>query len=209
MTRLSFSDPTFGWTFFGVLVAFTVVAAYTDLRTALVPKWLTLSMLAAGVLFNLGRGFLLGHEGTHSLWAFPHSSGAGWGLCDGLVFTLSGFLAGFGLFFLFWIMGLCGGGDVKLFAAVGAWVGPVLVIYVMLVSIGVLIAFILVRLAVGDLNPLAARQQALARGSKKATPAKQTAKPREEFRMTYSLPVAVGAAVVLLWKCGADLHLKW
>src|SRR5262249_17568070 len=45
-----------------------------------------------------------------------------------------GVLFGFGVLFAFYLMGGMGGGDVKLMAALGAWLGMPLIVYVFLVS---------------------------------------------------------------------------
>ena len=77
------------------------VATFTDIRSRRIPNWLVLPFLLAGVVVS---GWLHGwHGGGQSL------SGAALGI----------------LFygFLFWMGGM-GAGDVKLCAAIGAWIGP-------------------------------------------------------------------------------------
>ena len=112
-----FPDPYFGWTFYAVLVAFTLLGAYLDLRKAVLPKTLTLSLLAVGVVFNIVRGAWLGQIGGELRWL---STGSLWlGALDGFLFSLLGFVLTTVLFFVMWAMKLCGGGDVKLFAALG------------------------------------------------------------------------------------------
>jgi prepilin peptidase CpaA len=84
--------------FVGTLLA---LACISDLRTRRIPNVLTLSAAAGALLFHLATGG----------W-----SGAGW--------SLAGLFVGALLFFpLFALRGM-GAGDVKLLAAVGAWVGP-------------------------------------------------------------------------------------
>ena len=97
-----------------------VVATFTDLRYRRIPNWLVLPFLLAGVVI--------------SPWRTDWDSGIGQGLSwhglgqfrwHGLGQSLAGL--GFGLLifgFLFWLGGM-GGGDVKLFAALGAWLGLV------------------------------------------------------------------------------------
>src|SRR6188768_2498432 len=81
--------------------ALLIVACITDLRTRRIPNALTFSAIATALLFHLLTGG----------W-----SAAGWGI--------AGCLLGFLLFFpLFALRGM-GAGDVKLLAAVGAWLGP-------------------------------------------------------------------------------------
>lgn len=75
-------------------------AAVTDVRSARIPNLLTV----AGVLLGLA---------AHATWA----QGAG------LAASALGAAAGLAVFFPFFALGGMGGGDVKLMAALGAWVG--------------------------------------------------------------------------------------
>jgi prepilin peptidase CpaA len=54
---------------------------------------------------------------------------------NGLWAALSGFAAGFGIFFVLWMIGTAGGGDVKLMGALGPWMGGLLTLKVMFVSL--------------------------------------------------------------------------
>lgn len=77
------------------------IATFTDLRSRRIPNWLVFPFLAAGI--GVG-GWLHGWHGIgQSLW------GAAFG-----ALTMG---------FLFWMGGM-GAGDVKLCAAIGAWIGP-------------------------------------------------------------------------------------
>jgi prepilin peptidase CpaA len=85
------------------------IAAVTDLRTHKIPNWLTVSMAAAG----LGGSLYL----------------SGWA---GLTQSATGLLVGLGVFFIPYMMGGMGGGDVKLMAALGALLGMTRVFWVAL-----------------------------------------------------------------------------
>ncbi len=104
--RPFFPDEIFGWTFFGVLAALTVVAAVIDLRKMVVPKWLTIPTLVLGLVFNTARGAFLGYEEMR-VWALT-PDGPFLGALDGFLFALVGFLCGFAMFFVMWVLGLCG-----------------------------------------------------------------------------------------------------
>lgn len=81
--------------------AVLVIATFTDVRSRRIPNWLVLPFLALGILA--------------SAWLY------GW---HGVLLSLEG--AGLGLLIygvLFWMGGM-GAGDVKLCAAIGAWIGP-------------------------------------------------------------------------------------
>jgi prepilin peptidase CpaA len=77
------------------------VATFTDLRSRRIPNWLVLPFLLAGVAVS---GWL---HGWHGIW----QSLAGMGLAA-LLFGVLCYLGGMGM------------GDVKLCAAIGAWIGP-------------------------------------------------------------------------------------
>lgn len=77
------------------------IASWTDLRSRRVPNWLVLPFMAAGPVVSIVVA------GGHGLL----ESFLGWGLAA-LVFGLLNWLGGMGM------------GDVKLMAAIGAWVGP-------------------------------------------------------------------------------------
>lgn len=84
---------------------FTLVAAVIDFRLKRVPNYITVPAAVLGLAF-------------HSL--APHGQGV-W-------FALGGFGVGFALLLLPWIIGGGGMGDVKLLAALGAWLGPILIL---------------------------------------------------------------------------------
>src|SRR5690349_4351508 len=120
-----YPDPVFGWTFYAVLVGFLAVATYIDVGTLRIPKTLTLPMLVVGLVFSVVRGAWMGSilEGSDRVvWVFARSPALG--ALAGLLCALAGFVVGFVLFFVLWRMGIMKGGDVKLVAALGAWVGP-------------------------------------------------------------------------------------
>ena len=186
-----FPDPYFGWTFYAVLVAFILVGAYLDLRKAVLPKGFTLSLLAVGVVFNIVRGAWLGQLADR----------LGMGALDGLWFSLVGFVLTTLLFFIFWAMKLCGGGDVKLFAALGAWIGFKYSLFVMLASVPVMVVMLIVRLLCGGLKPMSVQKRL------KESQVIQGGSGQGKAGMTYAFPVAVAVAVVLLWFYRVDLRL--
>jgi prepilin peptidase CpaA len=77
------------------------VATFTDLRSRRIPNWLVLPFLSVGIVLS---GWLEGWHGIGQSFA-----GLGLGL---LIYGI-----------LFWMGGM-GAGDVKLCAAIGAWIGP-------------------------------------------------------------------------------------
>jgi prepilin peptidase CpaA len=84
-----------------VVLAVAFVAVVYDLRTRRIPNWLTFgAALAAFAAGALTAG----------------SAGLGW--------AVAGWLAGAALFFPFFALRGMGAGDVKLLAALAAWLGP-------------------------------------------------------------------------------------
>jgi Flp pilus assembly protein protease CpaA len=124
-------------------------------------------------------------------------AGVATGAVDGLLFAAAGFAGGFTLFFGLWLMGVCGGGDVKLFAALGAWIGPVLVVAVLAVSLALLW---LVVLGVMTSRLLRGRGVAMRAGQ-------PVAGARSPIVIRYSLIATLAAIPVLLWAFRADLGL--
>jgi prepilin peptidase CpaA len=93
------------WVIAVLMVSVTLACVY-DLLTRRIPNWLTFPGTLAGLGLNWWVG---GYEGL---------LGGFWGLT-----------AGFFLLFFFYILGGMGGGDVKLLALVGSFLGPRLAFY--------------------------------------------------------------------------------
>ncbi len=195
----SFPDPVYAWTFCTVLLAILALASFEDFKRMVIPKWVTLPMLALGLLFNVIRGG----------WVEPTWIGA-W---HGFLTSLGGFSTGFALFLAMWMLGTCGGGDVKLFAALGAWTGWLLSIYIL---IGTLILVVLMSVAKVAVALLGGRPQLAIqhvgtpgsrvnrRDSNGFTSSGRT--PRQRL-ITYSFPVALSTACVLPWVFRFELRL--
>ena len=93
------STPAFvAWGAFALLLA---AACVSDLRTRRIPNALVLALAAAGLVFAVvSRPWLAG-----------------------LGFSLGGLATGLAIWLPFWLLGMMGAGDVKLFAAGAAWLG--------------------------------------------------------------------------------------
>ena len=96
---------------FMILLSVLLTAAVTDLRAYRIPNWLTFPAMGIGLL---GNGWVNGVEG--------------------LIVSVQGLGLGISLFVFFYVMGGMGAGDVKLFAAVGSFLGPVGLVNVAVLS---------------------------------------------------------------------------
>ncbi len=206
MTRPDFfPDLAFGWAFYLVLVALLGVASVIDFRSFWIPKWLTVGCLTLGALFNMGRGLWLGLL-EKPVWKLGVDPGPWLGTLDGFLFSLAGFATGFALFFALWFLKAAGGGDVKLVAAVGAWVGPWWMVFLMIGSTMTLLVVSMVWMAASLLGFGFARAQRSfsAQENKKIA---QGLRPKHRG-MTYSFPLAFATAVLLLILLAPDLGLS-
>jgi prepilin peptidase CpaA len=94
-----------------VVLSAALAAAITDVWKFRVYNALTLPLLASGLVYHAVTGGVSGFS-------------------DSVI----GMLCGFGVLVIFYLLGGYGGGDVKLLAAIGAWLGPVATLYVFAAS---------------------------------------------------------------------------
>ena len=106
---------------FAPLVVMLAVAAAIDIRSRRIPNALTGLLAFTGLM----QSFTAGH--TVSPWL-----------------SILGLLSGAGLLLALFAIGAVGGGDLKLLAAAGAWLGPKLVFQVFLLEavLGMLLVLI-------------------------------------------------------------------
>lgn len=95
-----------------LLFIFLIIAFVLDVRHHKLPNWLTASGMLIGIVYHL------------------ISNGI-----DGLIFSFLGLLVAGGIFLILYIFKAIGAGDVKLFAAIGSFVGIKMVLYMMMYSI--------------------------------------------------------------------------
>jgi prepilin peptidase CpaA len=154
---------------------FISLAAILDVRTRKIPNWLTVPAAAAGLLFH---SFL------------PHGAGPLW--------SLGGLAVGFVLLLLPWLLGGGGMGDVKMLAALGAWLGPVMILAAF--GMGAVLAAILAAgvLVCGTLSQgiTATRGRYLQTGG----PPGAAVRPAKARRVVpFAVPMAISTFVVLAW----------
>jgi prepilin peptidase CpaA len=152
-----------------VLIALVTAAAWSDLRTRKIPNWITVPGAAVGFALQIWYGGL--YSGLTSL------AGAGLGL---------------GIFIVLYIVGGMGAGDVKLFSAIGALVGPqtLILVFVFTGLIGG-IAAIALAISRGQFRETLERAGAVMRGTR------ATAGP-DALRLPYGAVIAGGTLVSIL-----------
>jgi prepilin peptidase CpaA len=149
---------------------YTALAAVTDARMHRIPNYLTVPTAVLGLVY-------------HTLTAGAHGAGM----------ALAGFGVGFALLLLPWLLGGSGMGDVKLLAALGAWLGPRWILIAFAVSGGVAATLALLLMVAG-----------IARGMKAPTklsllPADGKSKRRPVRVVPFAVPVAVSTWALLAW----------
>jgi prepilin peptidase CpaA len=162
------------------------VASVWDIRTRRIPNAVTFGSAAVAVAFHaLDAGSLSGATGS-----------VGW--------SVAGWVVGVLLFLPLFLLGAMGAGDVKLLAAMGAWLGPAAVFWVAIYGsvVGGLLAL-----------PLVIARRALGRtwsnvwgligywrlAGIRPHPGLTLETPGA-IRLPYALPIALGALLTLWWR---------
>jgi prepilin peptidase CpaA len=167
-----------GYDFAALVGIFTAIAAVLDYRTNEIPNWLTVSAAVLGLAYH----------------TFAPSG-------MGPLLALAGFAIGFGLLLLPWLLGGGGMGDVKLLAALGTWLGPVLI----LVSFGLaamLAACGAIAIMIGSAltDGFSATRRRYVQSASGAGTTTSSGTPRKTRRvLPFAVPIAMGTWVVLAW----------
>ena len=117
----------------------------------------------------------------------------------GLLWALAGFAVGFALLLLPWILGGGGMGDVKHLAALGTWLGPLMILPAFgLGAVCALIMAIMLMVASTFTSGISTTQRRfLNRGGAATAPA---GTPRKNRRvLPFAVPIAIGTWLVLAW----------
>ncbi len=85
----------------GIVILVLCTAMIYDIRFSRIPNWITFPAMTAGITYHVCIA------GT-----------------SGLITGVFGLLIGFSIFFIFYMLGGMGAGDIKLMAALGALLGP-------------------------------------------------------------------------------------
>ena len=152
-----------------VLIPMVAAAALSDFRTRRIPNWIPVSGAALGFVLHVWNGGVYG-----------------------ALSSLAGAALGLGIFMVLYIAGGMGAGDVKLFSAIGASVGPHALIYVFICT-GLLGGIAAAALAIsrGRLRETLQKTQALAHGIR-------TAPTPDSLRLPYGAVIAGGTLLSFL-----------
>jgi len=169
------------WLLVLVVGAFTAAAAFWDWRFWRIPNKLTLPTFALGWIYQAVFNGL-----------------------PGLADAGLGFLCGFGVLFILWMVGGGGGGDVKLMGALSVWLGyqhtlVVLIVSTLLVIVGTGSIMLWSVLSQG-FRKTQDRYLATGKAVKGEPVRTETVKQRQSRRvMGYAVPVAVATWLVMLF----------
>jgi prepilin peptidase CpaA len=163
-----------------VALVVALSACVTDVRSRRIPNVLTFGAAAAALVFGLASGGF---------------AGLGW--------AIAGWTVGAGLFFPLFALGGLGAGDVKLLAALGAWLGPGLTVWVALwgaiaggpLAIVVALSRGYARQALGNLWGLLTYWRVI--GLQPHPGLTLESAPSTTPRLPYALPIAAGLMVTL------------
>ena len=158
-----------------VFTMLLVAGCISDLRTRRIPNELVLAILATGWLFAFTSNDVLRAFGL----------------------SLAGTAVGFGIWIVFYLLGVIGAGDVKFFAAAGAWLGPGATWRAALIAAiagGILAVLFLVRER--RLTEVLKRAALAASTGSLAAISEQTVIPDAKHRpLPYGVALAIGALV--------------
>ena len=167
-----------GYDYVALVAGFITAAAVTDYRTRKIPNWLTVPAAVVGLLYH---SFMPGGFGP--LWC------------------LAGFAVGFCLLLLPWLLGGGGMGDVKMLAALGAWLGPLFILVVFACGAGFasIMAMSLMFGSVISSGVSSTQRKVLTAGANGGT-VTADGKPKKLKRvLPFAIPVAIGTYLVLAW----------
>ena len=175
--------------FVGLVGLYTALAAVADIRLHRIPNYLTVPTAVLGLLF---------HTVSNRLASMDLAGAYGWPLW----YAPAGFAVGFALLFIPWLFGGGGMGDVKLLAALGAWLGPIYMGYAFVVSV-----FLAAIMALGVLIKVACLEGVTTAKRRYLAKGKSTGQQKQKGKTTtramrvlpFAVPVALSTWIVLAW----------
>ncbi len=175
--------PPANWMYYVPVLALLIWAAIEDARARRIPNWITFSLALAG----LANAFLTGQP-------------------LGPTAAMLGFLTGFGLGFVLFGLNAVGAGDVKILAAMGAWLGPLGAVKLFALEAIIGMVIVLVQAAIQRRTRTLWRNTAVLAinlvhlQELGVDHVSETGKSCQsvKLRLPYAVPVLVAAAILLL-----------
>jgi prepilin peptidase CpaA len=163
------------YTFAAFVAAYITTAAVVDWRSHKIPNWLTVPAAVLGLAFHAMTPGGIGPLGS-----------------------LAGFAIGFGLLLLPWLLGGGGMGDVKMLAALGAWLGPLLILaaFGLGALIGTIMALAVVAANVVSSGVISTQKQFVAAGGAAAMRGENRKARRV---LPFAVPMAAATWLIVLW----------
>jgi prepilin peptidase CpaA len=174
-----FTEVQNGWIWGAMFTALLLAGCVTDIRSRRIPNPLVLLIAAGGLGYSIATKQLTTALGS----------------------SLAGLVLGFSIWIVFYVVGVLGAGDVKFFAAAGAWLGPSATWRAALVAAlfgGVLAVLFLIReRRLGS----AVREISLAAASRSTAVLSKPSDPPVPGRthLPYGVALAAGALAVAWW----------
>ena len=189
MTEVAFPSPVLAWITFALLMLGLSLASYIDSRTLQIPKAISIGLLFGGLFMSAVRGAWFGMHGQ-TVWLVANP-GPFVGALDAVLLAVASGVLAFLAFLILWLLGVCGGGDVKLFTALSTWLTPVLSLVILALSFALvcmwLFLVLVYRIAKAPVNSSNQRNRTVTNpGSIRGT------------RVSYSLPLTISTAIVVL-----------
>jgi prepilin peptidase CpaA len=154
----------------GMVAAYTSACLFTDVRWGKFPNWIPVASLAVALVSHTIAGGLAG-----------------------LLFAAGGFGTGFGLLFVLWLIGGGGGGDVKMMAALGAWLGAWMMVEVFVATAVLMVLISSIMTVVNAFRSKGSREKH-ERGSR---PEAQKNTSAWRIRVPYAVPVVIATWLVV------------
>ena len=162
-----------------LVALFTAIAAFVDIRYKRIPNFVTVPAAVLGLLYHCFA---------------PNGMGP--------LMAVAGFAVGFALLLLPWLLGGGGMGDVKLLAALGTWLGPMLILGTFAASamMAGLIALAVITGSAFTHGVITTKQKYLVAGNHGVTSEASGGHRRPQRRtLPFAVPVALATWVVLGW----------
>ena len=160
-----------------IVAGITAAAAVIDYRQHKIPNYLTVPAAIVGLAYSLLSG-----------WIGPASA------CAGLV-------VGFLVLLTPWILGGGGMGDVKLLAALGAWLGPflILVVFAGAVMTAAFMAISIMTYTALSLGISSTKERYLATAGAGHASSSNQPRPTHKRVLPFAVPIAISTWCVLGW----------